>query len=149
MIKLYNIPSIRKILSLGGENMDNNERDRNRNVDRDDHFSIGEMILRVLVISIVIAVAAFFTPGFSVDGLGSILLAAVVIGVMDYLIQRFTGIDASPFGRGIVGFLVAAIILYVTKFIVPGFHISMWGAIIGALVIGVIDALIPGKGTLH
>ncbi|MFY9213998.1 MAG: phage holin family protein [Tissierellaceae bacterium] len=121
--------------------MDNNHR--NRNVDKD--FSIGEMLLRVLITSIVVAIAAYFTPGFTIDGIWSLLLAAVVIGVLDYLIQRFTGIDASPFGRGVTGFLVAAIILYVTKFIVPGFNISIWGAIIGALVIGIIDAIIPGR----
>lgn len=121
--------------------MDNNHR--NRNVDKD--FSIGEMLLRVLITSIVVAIAAYFTPGFTIYGIWSLLLAAVVIGVLDYLIQRFTGIDASPFGRGVTGFLVAAIILYVTKFIVPGFNISIWGAIIGALVIGIIDAIIPGR----
>ncbi|NLN15497.1 MAG: phage holin family protein [Tissierellia bacterium] len=126
--------------------MDNNDFNRNRDRDRD--FSIGEMLLRILVTSIVVAIAAYFTPGFTIDGIWSLLLAAVVIGVLDYLIQRFTGIDASPFGRGIAGFLVAAIILYVTKFIVPGFNISLWGAIIGALVIGVIDAIIPGREAL-
>ncbi len=103
------------------------------------------MLLRVLITSIVVAIAAYFTPGFTIDGLWSLLLAAVVIGILDYLVQRFTGIDASPFGRGIAGFLVAAIILYVTKFIVPGFNISLWGAIIGALVIGVVDAIMPGR----
>lgn len=122
-----------------------NNKDRNRTRDKDNHFSIGEMLLRVLITSIVVAIAAYFTPGFTIDGLGSLLLAAVVIGVLDYLIQRFTGVDASPFGRGIAGFLVAAIILYVTKFIVPGFNISIWGAIIGALVIGVVDAIMPGR----
>lgn len=129
--------------------MDNNERnrdpERNRDRDRGNDFSIGEMLLRVLVTSIVVAIAAYFTPGFSIDGLWSLLLAAVVIGVLDYLIQRFTGVNATPFGRGISGFLVAAIILYVTKFIVPGFNISIWGALIGALVIGVVDAIIPGR----
>ena len=125
--------------------MDNNDRDRNRDRSRDNDFNIGHMILRILVSSIVIAIAAYFTPGFSIDGIGSLLLAAVVIGVLDHLVQKFTGIDASPFGRGIAGFLVAAIILYATKFIVAGFHITVWGAIIGALVIGVIDAIIPGR----
>lgn len=126
--------------------MDNNERNRNR--DRENSFSIGEMLLRIVITAIVVAIAAYFTPGFSVDGLWSLLLAAAVIGVLDYLIQRFTGIDASPFGRGIAGFLVAAIILYVTRFIVPGFNITFWGAIIGALVIGVIDAIMPGREAL-
>lgn len=123
----------------------NNDRDRNRDRNRDNDFSIGELLLRVLITSIVVAIAAYFTPGFTIDSLWSLLLAAVVIGVLDYLIQRFTGINASPFGRGISGFLVAAIILYVTKFIVPGFNISIWGAIIGALVIGIVDAIMPGR----
>lgn len=127
--------------------MENNDKNRTRDNNRtkDNDFSIGEMLLRVLITSIVIAIAAFLTPGFTVSGLGSLLLAAVVIGVLDYLVQKFTGVDASPFGRGIAGFLVAAIILYVTKFIVPGFNISIWGAIIGAIVIGIVDAIMPGR----
>ena len=127
--------------------MDNDDRNReqNRDRERDNDFSIGEMLIRVLVTAIVVAIAAYFTPGFTIDSIWSLLLAAVVIGVLDHLIQRFTGVNASPFGRGITGFLVAAIILYVTKFIVPGFHISVWGAIIGALVIGIVDAIIPGR----
>lgn len=125
--------------------MDNNERNVNRDNNKDNDFSIGELLLRVLITSIVVAIAAYFTPGFTIDSLWSLLLAAVVIGVLDYLIQRFTGVNASPFGRGLSGFLVAAIILYVTKFIVPGFNISMWGAIIGALVIGIVDVIMPGR----
>lgn len=128
--------------------MENNERNKdNKNNERrqDRDFSVGELLLRVLITSIVVAIAAFLTPGFTIDSLWSLLLSAVVIGVLDYLIQKFTGVNATPFGRGLSGFLVAAIILYVTKFIVPGFNISIWGAIIGALVIGVVDAIMPGR----
>lgn len=125
--------------------MDNNDRNRER---EENNFSIGEMLLRILITAIVVAIAAYFTPGFTIDGIWSLLLASVVIGVLDYLVQRFTGINASAFGKGIAGFLVAVIILYVTKYIVPGFGISMWGAIIGALVIGIIDAIIPGRAQL-
>jgi len=125
--------------------MDNNERNRDRGRDKDDNFDIGHMLMRILVTAIVVAIAAYFTPGFTINGIWSLLLASVVIGVLDHLVQKFTGINASPFGRGISGFLVAAIILYVTKFIVPGFNVSIWGAIIGALVIGVADAVMPGR----
>ncbi len=116
--------------------------DRER--DKHDDFNIGGMIIRVLVTAVVVGIAAFFTPGFSIDNIWSLLLASVVIGVINHLVQMFTGVSASPFGKGITGFLIAAIILYVTKFIVPGFSISIWGAIIGALVIGIVDMLIPG-----
>lgn len=137
------------ILIGGGELMDNNnfDNEKNRDVDRNrtNDWSIGELLIRLLVTAIVVGIAAFLTPGFSIDGLWSLLLAAVVIAVLDYLIQRFTGVNATPFGRGITGFIVSAIILYATRFIVPGFQISVWGAIIGALVIGIVDMIIPGR----
>lgn len=125
--------------------MDNNERNRENQRDRDNDFNMGHLLIRVLVTAIVVAVAAYFTPGFTIDGIWSLLLASVVIGVLDHLVQTFTGVNASPFGKGIAGFLVSAIILYVTKFIFPGFNVSIWGAIIGALVIGVVDAVMPGR----
>lgn len=130
----------------GGVILDNNER--NRNTERKNEFNLGEMLLRIVITSIVLAIATFFTPGFTIDGIWSVILAAVVIGVLDYLIQRFTGIDASPFGRGIAGFLLTALILYITQFVVSGFNISLWGAIIGALVIGIIDAIMPGRDSI-
>ncbi|NMA85772.1 MAG: phage holin family protein [Tissierellia bacterium] len=124
--------------------MDNNNRNRT-NEGRTKDWNIGEILIRILVTAIVVGIAAFVTPGFSINNLWSLILAAVVIALLDYLIQKFTGVNATPFGRGITGFIVAAIILYATKFIVPGFNISVWGAIIGALVIGIVDIIIPGS----
>ena len=64
---------------------------------------------------------------------------------MDYLIAKFTGIQASPFGKGFVGFVVSVIILYVTQYFVAGYSISWMAAIIGALIYGVVDYFIPGN----
>ena len=72
-------------------------------------------------------------------------IAAIVLTIMDYLIVKFTGLHASPFGKGFVGFALAAIILYVTQFFVAGYSISWMAAIIGALIYGVIDYFIPGN----
>jgi putative membrane protein len=117
----------------------------NNNRSEDDKgFGIGRMIIRVVVSAIVLAVTAFLTPGFAIDGLWPLLVAAVVIGVVDHLIERFTGFDASPFGRGITGFIVSAAIIYLTGFFIRGVRVSILGALIAALVIGIIDMLIPG-----
>ena len=78
-------------------------------------------------------------------GLWSYILAAVVISALDYLVERLMKIDASPFGKGIKGFIVAAIILYATQYVVPGMAVTIWGAIIGALFIGVLDAIFPSR----
>ena len=61
---------------------------------------------------------------------------------MDYLIVKFTGLQASPFGKGFVGFVLAAVTLYVTQYFVAGYSISWMAAIIGALIYGVVDYLV-------
>lgn len=46
--------------------MENNNRNRERENSTDNDFSIGEMLLRVLITAIVVAIAAFLTPGFTI-----------------------------------------------------------------------------------
>ena len=100
---------------------------------------------RLIVAAIVLAVTAFFTPGFHINSIWALALAAIVLTVLDYIIAKFTGIQASPFGKGFVGFILAAIIFYLTQFFVAGYSISWIAAIIGALVYGIVDYIIPGE----
>ena len=100
---------------------------------------------RLIVAAIVLAVTAFFTPGFHINSIWALALAAIVLTLLDYIIAKFTGIQASPFGKGFVGFILAAIILYLTQFFVAGYSISWIAAIIGALVYGIVDYIIPGE----
>ena len=106
---------------------------------------VAQIAWRLVTAAIVLAVTAFFTPGFSINNFWALALAAVVLTALDYIIVKFTGLEASPFGKGFVGFVVAAVILYITQFFVAGYSISWIAAIIGALVYGVVDYIIPGK----
>lgn len=105
----------------------------------------GSIIVRLIVTAIILAIASFLTPGFSIVGLWSYIIAAVVITLIDWGVERAMGVDASPFGRGIKGFLIAAVIIYITQFIVPNMSVSMIGALLAALAIGILDAVIPGR----
>lgn len=116
----------------------------NENV-RTQQFSITHFIIRLIVGAVVLIIAQALTPGFAITGIWSLLLAAVALAALDYLAQRLVGVDATPFGRGVSGFIVAVIILYVIKFIVPGYNITFLGAILGALVYGLVDLVIPGR----
>ena len=71
--------------------------------------TIGQMISRFVAAAIVLAITAFFTPGFSISNIWSLALAAIVLTVMDYLIVRITGLHASTFRKGYVGFNQAAV----------------------------------------
>ena len=104
-----------------------------------------QIIGRLVASAVVLAITAFFTPGFSINSFWTLIIAAVVLTVIDYLVVKFTGLHASPFGKGFVGFALAAIVLYVTQFFVAGYSISWMAAIIGALIYGVVDYFIPGN----
>ena len=104
-----------------------------------------QIIGRLIASAVVLAITAFFTPGFSINNFWALAIAAVVLSVIDYLVIKFTGLHASPFGKGFVGFALAAIILYVTQFFVAGYSISWIAAIVGALIYGVVDYFIPGN----
>lgn len=98
---------------------------------------------RFLLVAVILMITSFFTPGFTIYGTWSFLLAAVVISGLDYLIELVMGVDASPFGKGIKGFVVAAIIIYFAQFLVPNMGVSIIGAILAAVVIGILDAIFP------
>ena len=107
--------------------------------------TVWQIIGRLVGSAIVLGITAFFTPGFTIDNIWTLVIAAAVLTIIDYLIIKFTGLDASPFGKGFVGFALAAITLYVTQFFVAGYSISWMAAIIGALIYGVVDYFLPGN----
>ena len=106
---------------------------------------IWQITIRFIASAIVLGITAFFTPGFEINSIGALALATIVLTAMDYLITRFTGLHASSFGKGFVGFVLAAVTLYLTQYIVAGYAISWFAAIIGALVYGVVDYFMPGE----
>ena len=107
--------------------------------------TVGQIVGRLVTAAIVLAVTAFFTPGFTINNIWSLALAAIVLTIIDYLIVKFTGLDATPFGKGFVGFILAAVTLYVTQYFVAGYSISWIAAIIGAIIYGIVDYIIPGE----
>ena len=104
-----------------------------------------QIIGRLVASAVVLAITAFFTPSFTINNIWTLAIAAIVLTVIDYLVVKFTGLHASPFGKGFVGFALAAITLYAIQFFVAGYSISWVAAIIGALIYGVVDYFIPGN----
>ena len=102
--------------------------------------TVWQIIGRLVTAGVVLAITAFFTPGFQING-----FAAIVLTIIDYLVTRFTGLHASSFGKGFVGFVLSAVVLYVTQYFVAGYTVSWMAAIIGALVYGVVDYFLPGE----
>jgi putative membrane protein len=100
-------------------------------------------LIRFIVSALVLMIVSWLVPGFSVGGFWSAILLALVIAVASWIIEGIFGKRITPFGRGIVGFLVSALVIWLAQFIVSGVATSMIGAILAALVIGIIDLFIP------
>ena len=118
----------------------------NQNVQTSNGTSTAWQIVgRLITAAIVLAITAFFTPGFQISNFWSLAVEAVVLTIIDYLVSKFTGIQASPFGKGFVGFVLSVVVLYVTQYFVAGYSISWMSAIIGAIIYGIVDYFLPGE----
>jgi putative membrane protein len=100
-------------------------------------------IVRLVVSALVLLFVGFLVPGFRIFGFLNALIAAVVIAVLGWLVEMMLGKKISPQSRGLVGFIVAAVVIYAAQFVVPTMRVNIWGALLASLVIGIIDAVVP------
>lgn len=100
-------------------------------------------IVRFVVSALVLMIVGFIVPQFTVGGFWSALFLALVIAALGWVIEAVFGQKITPFGRGIVGFIVSAAVIWIAQFIVGGVSVTWIGAILAALVIGIIDLFIP------
>lgn len=100
-------------------------------------------LVRFIVSALVLLFVGWIVPNFSVGGFWSAFFLAIVIAVVGWIIEGIFGKRITPFGRGIVGFLVSALIIWISQFIVGGVYVTFLGALLAALVIGIIDLFIP------
>ncbi|MHA6531475.1 phage holin family protein [Paenibacillus sp. BAC0078] len=100
-------------------------------------------VVRFVVAAIVLLVVGWIVPQFSIGGFWSALILALVIALVGWVVEGIFGKKVTPFGRGIVGFLVSALVIWIAQFIVSGVSVSILGALLAALVIGIIDLFLP------
>lgn len=101
-------------------------------------------VVRFIVSALVLMLVGFILPGIRVAGFTGALIAAVVIAALGWAAEAILGKRISPRSRGIVGFIVAAVVIYLAQFIVPAYlSVNILGALLAAFVIGLIDAFVP------
>ncbi len=101
------------------------------------------VIIRFIVAALVILFVGFLLPGFHITGFWNALLAALAIALVGWVVESLFGHRVSPYSRGLVGFLVGTVVLYGVQFVIPTMHVTILGALLASLVIGIIDAFVP------
>src|SRR5665648_1168202 len=70
--------------------------------------------------------------------------SAAVIAIIGYAAEKVFGDKISRTGRGAVGFFTAAVVIYFSQFIIPSYiSVSIFGALLASLVIGIVDSFVP------
>jgi putative membrane protein len=106
-------------------------------------------VVRFIVSAIVLMIVGWIVPQFTVGGFWSAVFLALVIAIAGWIIEGIFGKKVTPFGRGIVGFLTSALIIWGAQFIVGGVTVSVIGALLAALAIGIIDLFVPTGNPFH
>src|SRR5690606_20369772 len=100
-------------------------------------------VIRFIVAAFVLMFVGFIVPQFEVGGFWSALFLALVIAALGWIIEGIFGRRVSPFGRGVVGFIISALVIWLAQFIVGGVTVTLLGAVLAALAVGIIDLFIP------
>jgi putative membrane protein len=92
-------------------------------------------------------------PGFYVDGLGSALVAALIIGLLNATIGFFLKVITFPISiltLGLFLLVINGLMILLASKLVPGFHVhgflpAFWGAVVLALLGMLIRAVTNGN----
>lgn len=104
---------------------------------------IPQFIGRLITAIVLLGITAFFTPGFTASSIFVIVVAIFLLTLFDFFISSFTKIFSHPLIKGIIGFVLCAITLYLVQYIINGYTISWISALLGALVYAIVDYMLP------
>jgi len=104
------------------------------------------LVIRWLILTVAILLAAYLIDGIHVSGFLAGLLAAAVLGVLNVLLRPVLILLTLPINiltLGLFTFLINAFLLKMTSGVIPGFDVTgFWSAVLGALVISLMNWLL-------
>lgn len=106
------------------------------------------LLARLFLNGMAIVVAAWAIPGLEVSGVLAALVAGAILGVVNVLVKPILLLLTLPLTLVTLGlfiFVVNAVCLGLTAFLVPGFTIGgFWPTVGGALVVSVVSWILNG-----
>ncbi len=104
------------------------------------------LITKFLINAAALAITAYILPGITFSGLGTLLLAALILGILNAVIKPILVLLTLPLNLltlGLFTFIINGLILYLTAAIVGGFTISsFWTAVLGAIILSITSMIL-------
>jgi putative membrane protein len=103
-------------------------------------------LIRLLVSALSLWVASALVPGMSLSGLGTFLLAAFLLGLVNAVIRPVAILLTLPFtllSLGLFLLVVNAAMLALVAALLPGFALSgFWAALFGSLLVSLVGTVL-------
>ena len=115
------------------------------------------LLLRWLILTVAIMVAAYFFSGIHVSGFGSALFAALILGILNAFFRPILFILTLPINvltLGLFTFVINALLLMMTSgviggLVVEGFGSALFGSLIISLVSWLLSSFINDRGQVE
>ncbi len=113
--------------------------------------------IRLLITALGLWVADRLLPGIVITGTGSLIVSALLLGLVNAVIRPIILILTLPLTiltLGLFVLIVNGISLGIAAWLVPGFHIAgLWSATLGAIIVGLTSwaasAFVGGSGRIE
>jgi putative membrane protein len=110
------------------------------------------IIINLVISALAVLASAYLTPGVVVEGFGTALLVAIVLGLVNAFVGPVLTLLTLPLNvltLGLFSFVITALLVLLTTAIVPGFKVdgllnALLFAIVLSLVTTLLHFLLPG-----
>jgi putative membrane protein len=104
---------------------------------------MAKLLVHLLVSALLLWLVSQFVSGIYISGFGSAIVAAIVLGIVNFLVRPILVILTLPITiltLGLFLIVINALMLLLTSSLVPGFHVASFGAaLIGGLLLGLFN----------
>ena len=106
------------------------------------------LIVRILVTAFIVLLLANFLGGVSVDGFGTSIIVAIVLGLLNLIVKPLMVLFTLPvtlLTLGLFLFVINAVIILLCSELVGGFHVaSFWTALLFSILLSILQSVMSG-----
>lgn len=106
------------------------------------------LVIRILVTAFIVLLLANFLGGVSVDGFGTSIIVAIVLGLLNLIVKPLMILFTLPvtlLTLGLFLFVINAVIILLCSELVGGFNVaSFWTALLFSILLSILQSVMSG-----
>jgi putative membrane protein len=119
------------------------EHRRNKKSESGEKETMPGILIRWLITTVAVLLVPYLVSGVQVKGLGSALIAAAILGIMNALVRPVLILLTLPLTIVTLGFfilIINALLFQLAGAIVPGLHVaSFWSAFFASIIVSIVS----------